>query len=212
MIGVVSRKNGRVLPQRRAERRARTGAAARARGRAAPPARSVFCSVVRRLRRARRGTARSAARSDASSRREGLEVRVRGVHQRGELLVALAPARSRAAGSCGSRAVMLLRRFDQRPRDLRAVAGRRLEALEDLAQVLRGGLLEALVGAGGLVVEGRAARVEQDLRGRRACRCRAARGPRRRSRPGSVFATFTRPPSGSSPALACPGRAPGTCP
>ena len=93
---------------------------------------------------------------------EGLEVRVRRVHQRGKLLVARRE-RGRELLEVVDHVPDVLAAGDQEPGDLLAVARGGLEALEDLAQVLRRGLVVARVGAGDLVVEGRAAGVQQDL-------------------------------------------------
>src|SRR6185312_15264499 len=94
--------------------------------------------------------------------RECLEVRVRGVHQPRELLVAARERRGQELEVVDD-ALDVVAPLDQQPREALAVAGGRLEALERLAQVLLGGLLVAGVRAALLVVERGAAGVQQDL-------------------------------------------------
>ena len=94
--------------------------------------------------------------------RERLEVRVGGVHQPGELPVAVRERRGEQLEVVNHVTDVVAAR-DQEARELLAVAGGRLEPLQRLAQVLLGGLLEAAAGARGLVVERGAARVEEDL-------------------------------------------------
>ena len=160
MIGVVSLKNGCVLRSAGARLRA-NGRSRSSAGPSSAASAPVFVSVCSVWSSAP-GKSRIASRSEASSDAKASK---------------FAFAESTSAASCLSRVRERGREdlevVDHAPdvpaalheprRDLLAVAGRRLEALEDLAQVLRGGLLIALVGTGGLVVEGRAARVQQDL-------------------------------------------------
>ena len=160
MIGVVSVRNGRVRLSAGASSRAKGRSARRAPDRAArrasPSSRAWWWSAT-----APAGT-RAAPRAATTPRGEGLEVLVRRVHEAGQLVVALRQ-RGREQLEVVDHALDVVAPRDQLAADLRAVARGGLEALEHLAQVLLGGLLEARVGAGRLVVEGGATRAQQDL-------------------------------------------------
>ena len=160
MIGVVSLKNGRVFRS--------AGASSRANGRslwsagpsslASPPA---LRSVVFVCESAP-GNSRRAPRSASCSEANAWKFALAESTKPGQLAVTVRQRRREQLEVVDDARDVVAAR-DQEAGEALAVAGRRLEPLERLAQVLLGGLLEAGARAGRLIVERGAARVQQDL-------------------------------------------------